>query len=144
MKTKSLPVIVIATIFAMAVVACGGSSTPTAARPVSSAPAALISAIQQRENAGDVDGVMALIADNAIFYNAPGQTGGPKLDTRAGIRAWTQRQVDTKTTAEYSGIKVNGNTATWNATATRSGSVVHQGQEKATIKDGKLVERTFL
>jgi ketosteroid isomerase-like protein len=129
MKTKSLSV-VMATIVVMAVVACGGASTSTAARPDSSDPAAIITTLQDRQNAGDVDGVMALVADNAVFYNAPGQAGGPKLDTRAGIRAWIQRQVDTKTTAEDSDIRVNGDTVTWTVKATRDGSVIHQRQEK--------------
>lgn len=136
--------VVIASLVAVAVAACGGGSTSTAGRPASSDPAAVITVIQAKQNAGDVDGVMALVSDNAVFYNAPGQAGGPKLDTRAGIRAWVQRQVDTRTTAETSDIKVSGDTVTFSVKATRSGSVIHQGQEKATVKDGKIVERTFL
>jgi ketosteroid isomerase-like protein len=144
MARASFFVIVIASLFVVAVAACGGGSTPTAGRPASSDPAAVITAIQARQNAGDVDGVMALLSDNAVFYNAPGQVGGPKLATRAGIRAWVQRQVDTSTTAETSDIKVSGDTVTFSVKATRNGSVIHQGQEKAIVKDGKIVERTFL
>jgi ketosteroid isomerase-like protein len=107
-----------------------------------SGPAAVIIAINEKMNAGDVDGVMALIADNAVFYNAPGQAGGT-LDTRDEIRAWIQRQVDTKTMAEISDIQVNGDTVTWHVKVTRNGSLLLEGQEEAKVKDGKLVERTF-
>ena len=144
MKTKTLSVIVIASLFVVALSACGSSPTPSAARPATSDPAAVITAIQAKQNARDVDGVMALVSDNAVFYNAPGPVGGPKFDTRPAIRAWVQRQVDTNTMAETSDIKVNGDTVTFSVKATRSGSVIHQGQERATVKDGKIVERTFL
>jgi len=106
-------------------------------------PAAVITAINEKMNAGDMDGVMALIADNAVFYNAPGIAGGAKLDTRDEIRAWIQRQVDTKTIAEISDLQVNGKAVTWHVKVTRNGSVLVEGQDEAKVEDGKLVERTF-
>jgi ketosteroid isomerase-like protein/predicted small lipoprotein YifL len=108
-----------------------------------SGPAAVIIAINEKMNAGDVDGVMALIADNAVFYNAPGQAGGAKLDTRDAIRNWIQRQVDTNTMAEISDIQVNGEAVTWHVKVTRNGSLLVEGQDEAKVKDGKLVEWTF-
>lgn len=143
MKTKFLTAIVATGLFVVVVTACGNGSTSTAAGPASSDPAAVVAAIQQRQNAGDVDGVMALVADTAVFYDAPGVAGGAKLDTRAAIRAWVQRQADTRTTAEDSDVKVNRDTVTFTAKVTRNGSVIFQGPETITVKDGKIVQRTF-
>jgi len=140
MKTKFFFTTLIVTLLAMAMAACDAGATPTASQ---SDPAAVITAINEKMNAGDVDGVMALIADNAVFYNAPGQAGGAKLDTRDEIRAWIQRQVDTKTIGEQSDIQVNGDTVTWHVKVTRNGAVLVEGQDEAKVKDGKLVEWTF-
>jgi len=135
MKTKTLLISAIV-VAALLLAACGGNATQSA-----DDPAAVITAIHEKMNAGDVDGVMALIADNAVFHNAP--PGGATLDTRDEIRAWVQRQVDTKTMAELSDIKVNGEAATWHAKVTRNGSLLVEGQGEGKFKDGKLVEWTF-
>ncbi len=137
MKTRTLLINVLVAA-ALLLAACGGNATQSA-----NDPAAVITAFNEKLNAGDVDGVMALIADSAVFYNAPGQAGGT-LDTRDEIRAWIQRQVDTKTMAELSDIQVNGDTATWHAKVTRGSTVLvdgHAGGGK--FKDGKLIEWTF-
>jgi len=124
---------------AMSLTACGNDDdTDNAASPET-----LIVAWNDKLNAGDVDGVMASLSGDAVFINAPGQAGGPKLDTPDKIRSWVQRQVDNKTTAEQSDFEVNGNTVTWKAKVSRNGSVIFEGKNEAKFEDGKVVELTF-
>ena len=138
MKTKFFFTTIIVTLLAMTLAACGAGATPTASQ---SDPAAVITAINEKMNAGDVDGVMALIADNAVFHNAPPR--GATLDTRDEIRNWIQRQVDTKTMAELSDLKVDGNSVSWSVKVSRNGSPFGSGMTVAVVEDGKVISWTF-
>lgn len=92
-------------------------------------------------NTGDVDGAMALIADDAKFDYAP--PSGATLTTRDDIRSWVQRQVDGKIVAALRDIQVNGDKASWYVKVTRNGSVLSGGPGHGEFADGKLKMWTF-
>jgi branched-chain amino acid transport system substrate-binding protein len=114
------------------------AAVPTAVGPtVATDPASVAKAIHQAMNNQNLEAAMALVADNAVFKNAP--PSGATLSDREAIRGWIKRQVDTKTIAEISDVKVNGDTATFTGKVTRGGATLAAHTSGAmTVTNGKI------
>lgn len=107
----------------------------------SSDPVAVIQAFHAAQNAGDVEGMMALIAENAVFHHAP--PSGATLDTPESIRSFWQRQVDSKTTGEQTNYQVTGDTVSWDVQLYRNGAAFRTDAPAAVVQDGKITAWDF-
>jgi len=86
---------------ALVFIACGSDGAD---------PAATIEAYIDAYNGGDLDGVMALFAEDAVL------TGHPFADLATGrseIRVVHAREVDGANSYTISNVEVSGNTVTW-------------------------------
>lgn len=86
---------------------------PTALRAQETDPAAVLSALADALNAGDVDGMMELVADDAVLTFVPDLTGAGPISGREQIRAWYESLVATNTRVEPSNLQTAGDKVTW-------------------------------
>ena len=86
---------------------------PTALRAQETDPAAVLSALADALNAGDVDGMMELVADDAVLTFVPDLTGGGPISGKEQIRAWYESLVATNTRVEPSNLQTAGDKVTW-------------------------------
>jgi ketosteroid isomerase-like protein len=106
---------------------------------------ALINNLDSACNAGDIEGVMAFIADNAVLKS----TQDPKIYSgKQQIREWFEPQMN-HIRVDSRNHKVKGDTVTWEATLT--GDIIKQmGADSidqiqdAIIRDGKIASFTLI
>jgi ketosteroid isomerase-like protein len=112
-------------------VACQPAGAPTD-------PAAVMDAYTAAINAGNVNGALALVADDAVYDRPGGQFRGKEQ-----VRGFIQSLVDQKAKIELIGTRqVNGTLVTWRSRVTQTNA---QGQQttiennsSSTVVNGKI------
>ena len=146
MKNKLFFITMIATLLGMALTACGPAQTSappsegqvatppptTASAQQETDPASVIKAFHAAQNAKDIDGAMAFVADDATFKTPTG------VYTGADVRNFVQRQVDSNTLVEESDFQVSGDKVNWHAQVTRGGAPVFSGPVEAIVQAGQI------
>ena len=129
MKSPMIAILLILVGFVVS--ACG----PT---PTSSDPAAVVQAYFDARNAGDLDGAMALVADNGVFIVGPVIYRGSFHTGKAHIRDLHQGEEDRNTRFEWSNLLVDGNVVDGSLYVTTDISRVWAHFE-AVVQGGKIV-----
>jgi ketosteroid isomerase-like protein len=110
-------------------------------------PAAVVLAEAERVNAGDIDGVMELYADDAVVTLVM----GPDTITLTGkeeIRPWLEDLMAGNFRLEYEVVSVEGDTVTltartWHDDTVALGIAPVIATEVATVRDGKIQAFTW-
>ena len=97
----------------------------------------------KRENLHDVDGAVALFADNAVCISSMDE-----LVTREEIRRWQQELADGNIVLEPLEFRVEGNTVWWDETIAvdffrNLGLEQLEGTCEITVHNGKIMTFTF-
>jgi len=132
MKSLAFAVLMIAFI----AIAVGCAQTPATQDPL-----AVIRAFHDAQNAKNVTAAMALVADDAVFKNAPPSSA--TLTGKDQIRTWLQGQVDRNNQVEVSNLQVSGDKVTWDSKVTRGGSQIATSSVEAIVQGGKIKSFTF-
>ena len=107
-------------------------------------PEAVIRAVGKALNAGDLDGVMAFYADNAVKTQQPPPAGQSGVWTgKDQIRASIKSMMDAHTTCEGSNVQVVGNKVSYTATCSsdtfrKLGLASIAVREETTVEAGKI------
>jgi hypothetical protein len=148
MNAKHILFILIVTLFVSQVLAaCGAPATPLAvtsepttpppaptATPEPVDPAAIAQSFYQAYNAGDLESLMALVAEDIKVRGGMVVTGKDRFQfvMQADLKQGFQ--------AEISDLKVEGDRATYNVTVyNNAGSVLITGVETLQVKDGLII-----
>ena len=110
-------------------------------QPERDAPATVIADFHAAHNAGDIDGLMALVADGAVFRSAPGT--GATLDTPESIRAFWQSQIDAKTIGEIVSSETSGDTVRFEVKLSHDDVPFATDYVAANVQDGKITAWDF-
>jgi ketosteroid isomerase-like protein len=81
-------------------------------------PVAVILAMNDLCNAGDVEGVLALFTDDAVVQNMPQPDGTGLYRGIDAIRAWFAPQIQRHLHVTSQNYQANGDTVTWETTLT--------------------------
>lgn len=88
--------------------ACQPIQVAKTQQPTAQSPANVILAFYKAQNAGDMDGLMALVADDAVFRHIPG--AGTMLITPVQIRTFWQEQLAAQIRGTVASQTTTGNT----------------------------------
>jgi len=132
-------------IMAEALAACGTAATPVAepttapppaptATPVPADPAAIVQSYYRAYNAGDLEALMALVAEDVKCR------GGCYLTGKDRFRFLIQGDITTGTQYEISDLKVEGDKVTYTVGVySNAGFLQFSGVETMQIKDGLII-----
>ena len=121
---------------------------PVALSAQESDPVAVVTALYEAVNAGDVEAALALHSDDAVIFHPVAPPGMP--DTYTGkeeVRAWIENEVATNTEYVLLGTQVDGTTVVATTSVAddvlRSFGLTSLTQTvEFTIQDGKITART--
>jgi hypothetical protein len=130
MKTKNISLFLI---LASLLMACGAPA-PTAAEPV-----AITQGYWDALNAKNIDGAMALVADDVQI------SGGPDgVSVKAGLSTFLSSETKRGVTFEISDLKMaSGDTVTFNLEVYENGALLTSGAGEFQVKDGKIIVMKF-
>lgn len=117
---------------------------PTALSAQATDPEAVIRAVGKALNAGDLDGVMAFYAENAVKTQQPPPAGQSGVWTgKEQIRASIKSMIDARTTCDASNVQVVGNKVSYTATCANDsfrklGLASIAVNEETTVEAGKI------
>jgi ketosteroid isomerase-like protein len=126
-KMKSSTIGIVFLLVSVVAPACG------ATQPITD-PASVIEVFYEALNAGDVDGAMAFVADDALFV-----VGGV-FKGKAQIREFVQGGVDRHAQYELTNLQAEGDTATWLLSAREDFRGFDENSIEAVVQEGKITK----
>jgi ketosteroid isomerase-like protein len=112
-------------------------------------PLAVVQALDAACNADDLDGALALFAEDAVVQQVPAPLDGGEYRGRAQIRHWLEPQL-IGFHADSHGHQVSGETVTWTAMVMaemlrRAGLAEPvRAEVEAVVRDGKIAALTVM
>jgi uncharacterized protein (TIGR02246 family) len=133
MKTRMILLVVLVLLLAL----------PVALHAQETDPEAVVTAVFEAMNAGDVETALSYYADDAVFDVVPFSTHTGKEE----IRAYFEEAAALNAATEYENLQVEGDTVTMTAWYTdddlRAIGLNLEGIEEITVQDGKIVSETW-